>query len=417
MIPNADLVLYAHVVLAVLTCLSIAKKYRSYGYLIVFDSRIYFLSLLLLYVSVPSIHYYYVTSGYNESLSTQTFISGYGLYFIFVQFCFFFTPSVLKLLSEDSKRKLPCCESSGLSTRILVYLMVLISLYVLGAFFVSGGGQVRAFWLSRGYASAFRIDLDIKYKITFCYAVVVLIVSYLSLIDKKLIYTWFFFPFVFIDLVLSDRSYIFIACTVGVFFFVSVKRKIPVLSVLACLMFLIFIGIVREESARVGGVNMFQVPREFLFTYISNFIVFDYAGSSLNLPENVVKSLLLIFPGLDSLLGLSEIATVSGTISENSPFLWGLGGSLLAEAFLFGPAYALVFPFLVAFYLQLINKLLVTKSGLGYFLFVSYLFSLSFFFRGGFLTWFMLPLYYVVYSGFWYWWGMFMKSRGKHRFV
>ena len=109
---------------------------------------------------------------------------------------------------------------------VLYVLYGVIAAYVVTVFAVNAPAPA-VLWSDRGAASAFKLGLNARYKIQLLYAVVVTITLYLGITRNQPRYLWLLLPFVTMDLVTTDRSFLYQALVVAAVMVMATGRRLP----------------------------------------------------------------------------------------------------------------------------------------------------------------------------------------------
>ena len=389
--------------LGVVTAIS---RYRIEKDKIFWDGSTYFLLLTYLYVSVPA--YVHLNTGVtliDASMSSIVFAAQYSLYFTAVLTIYY----VLKSVRLLKKRAFAHSVSRSvavipINNNILYFFYLIILVYVASVFFINFPG-LSQLWSDRAFASVFKTEMNNVYKITMLFAVTVTMVAYLVIKNRKMIYVLMFAPFVVMDLLTTDRVFLYQTLLITIGMMLLIDKKIPLVKFAVAGLFTISIEVMRTiRPSDLDLTRFIFIPGELLYTADAGLMIIE-SQMSINYLELIAYSFgKALSPQLMAAL-FSDMPHFSRIIHVESQLQTGLGGSFLSEVFSLKNNFLLIiYPFVTISYLVLINKIIARRVGFfSVLIFLFFLMSTHTFFRGGLIYVMMEPIYYTLYAGAWYW--------------
>jgi len=370
------------------------------------DSSTYFVLLMCLYVAVPA--FIHVVTGKTRvaaSYETILFSAKYSLYFIFILTIYYLFKALRTRVNQKGSAYVVTKPIALVPiNNIVIYgLYAVLVGYILTAFFLNSPG-ISQLWWNRKLASAFSMNFNAAYKVQFIFSVVVSMIVYLTVKNGKKRYIAMLFPFIAMNLMTTDREFLYQTILVSIGVFLLTKTKIPVVK-LAIFSFLT----VSIQVARVLWTRQHFELGAFLFipgevnTVGAGYVIIE-SMMSINFVESLFCSLEKVFPFL-------PMAALSGgpvhfrkIINVEWLLYSGIGGSLLSEVFSFKSYFLyILYPFITIFILESINKIRCSMGFLGLLIFIFYLTKTHSIFRSGIIFSSMIPIYNALYAAIWYW--------------
>ena len=381
-------------------------RYYKEGDVIFCDSSTYFLLLTYLYVAVPA----YVQLNTNKTLINASsedilFSSRYSLYFIVILSLYFISRlkySSLKDINQPTVSIKPI-KMVPIKNNVLYALYVAISVYVLIVFFTNSPGIIYL-WSNRGAASELKTTLNDTYKIAFLFSVTVSIIAYLVIKNKKKLYLLMFVPYVLMDLITTDRDFLYQSLIVSIGALVLTRTKIPIIKLTLGAFFIVSIEVLRVNWNSDFGLDfLLFVPGELLLTAEAGLIIIQ-SHNSINVIALIIYSFGKLFTPQVMNVFFANIPHFGQIVSAESPLITGLGGSILSEVYSLKNTLALlIYPFIAILYLETINIIKRRCGFIGILIFLFYLTSTQPIFRKGLIFTMIEPIYYSIYAAAWYW--------------
>ena len=399
----------------ILAVLVVGFRYFRERDRIFWDSSTYFILLSCLYVGVPAWVQLDTSKSYvGASYETILFSSQYSFYFLMVLIGYYAYKAFMPARGCFAVKPL----SYALISDGVVYVLYGIAVvYVLLVFFTHYPG-VNELWSNRSLASAFASNINDTYKITFVFYSVVSMVVYLAIKNGRAWFVVMLLPFVMMDILTTDRGFLFRSLMVWIAILLLNGRRVPVAKLLVLSFFIIVIEVLRVEWQRSFEWGDFLfVPAELKLTAEAGLLILE-SDRAVSVMQYVGYSLGKVFtPQLWAGL-FGDIHHFREIIVEESPLSFGLGGSLLSEVYSFKNNIVLmVYPFLVIAYLEVVNYLRRWAGVFGVMVFVFYLASTITIFRSGVIFSSMEPVYYTIYAFSWYWVVSFIARERKLFFL
>lgn len=394
------------VALIISECIAIftifAIGYINVKDVIFWESSTYFVLLSVLYVGIPAC-YHLMTWKTAIGASSHTIIySGkYSSFFLFCLIIFFSIKILILRKSKNNKKR--SIKVAAIDTKIIYLLYLLIITYILFAF-IADYPSIKLLWTYRGKASLFSTEFNEKYKVTLLFFLIVSMVIYMSIIRNSISYIFLLTPFVVLNLLTTDRSFMYQSLLVWIFLLLINKKRIPLFKLIAAGLFIAFFEVTRTVlNTGLSIDNFFIIPGELLYSSESGLLILE-SNDSVNIFNYIIFSFGKIFtPKIMSLI-FDNNPHFRQIINDNNPLMLGLGGSLLSEVYSFKSDIGLfIYPIVIVTYLEIINYLRKNAGIYGLMIFIFYLMSTISFFRGGLIFCSFDPLYYLIYAFVWYW--------------
>ncbi len=393
-------------IIAAMALATVAFRYYRDRIGVFWDASTYFILLMCLYIIVPSIvHLGAGVTVSGAAYETIQMSAMYSLYFCFVLTLYYLIKTIL-LLNNWSGR--PSCNTRNvtlvpISNQVLYVLYAIIATYIIAVFILNSPG-ISELWTNRAAASSFTGSLNNSYKIQFLFAVTVSIIVYLVFKNGRIHYIGMFAPFVVMDLVTTDRDYLYQVLIASVGLMLLARVKIPVVKFSAFALFIISIEILRVIWKRAFEVDeLLFVPGELLYTKEAEYLIIE-SQMSIRFLDLLLYSLGKIFTPQAMTALFGGIPHFRDIVTAESQLHFGLGGSMLSEVFGFKSRILyVVYPFITIAYLESINAIRRRGGFFGIFVFIFYLISTHVLFRSGLVFASMVPIYYAMYAAIWYW--------------
>jgi hypothetical protein len=401
------------------------------------DSSTYVLLLSLAYIAVPTyVHLDTHETVLKASFETILYSARYSVYFIAVISMVYIGKLLLCVAGFNGciynrGRRTDATETAScghvplvpIRETVIYTLYALIFVYIVAIYLVHFP-SVTVLWSNRVAASAFGTPIYLRYKITFVFYMAASLSIYLCLRRCSSRYLLLLLPFVLLNLVTSDRDYLYSATLLAIGVRTILKERVPVSVVVGVMVILAAIGTVRATWRH--GVQLdrvLTVPGEFLISAEAGYVILQ-SRESVDVPALVAYSLGTVFTPMAANALLGGNPNFSWILREEAGRLWfGLGGSLLCEVYSTkNRAIEIVYPFLLMGYTIIINKLLAHRSFFAVLVFLFFLAGTHSLFRTGIVYSSCRSLYYGIYAAGWYWLsymlykqkGLLYKSRAGH---
>jgi len=395
----------------------IFRYYREHD-AVFWDASTYFLVLMCLYIALPAyIHTLNPVTLIGASYETIMFSGKYSLYFISIVTIYYLIKTVFPLLKKRRTTHGFCISIAlvPISNGAIYLIYAVITTYILSAFFLNSPG-IFNLWTDRAMAAHFKMTFNATYKTQLMFAITISMAVYLTIKNGVNKYIAMFIPFITMDLMTTDRSFLFEAFMASIGILLLTKTKIPVIKLAFISFIIVSMEVIRSSWQENILLSQLQfIPGELLFTTESSYIMIE-SKLSTNIFEYSLYSLGKIFtPKVMDVL-FESTPHFANIINAESTLLTGLGGSLLSEVF---SAKSLIlyilYPFVAISYLEIINFIKYYAGYFGILVFVFYLFSTHAIFRNGIIFTSVEPIYYTVYAASWYWFAkIFFADRLKH---
>ena len=318
------------------------------------DSSTYFVLLMCLYVAVPAfIHVETGKTRVGASYETILFSAKYSLYFIFILTIYY----LFKALRSRVKQKGSAYVVSKPIVLVPINNIVIYGLYavlvgyILTAFFLNSPG-IYQMWSNRKLASAFSANLNATYKVQFIFSVVVSMIVYLTVKNGKKGYIAMLFPFIAMNLMTTDREFLYQTILVLIGVFLLTKTKIPVVKLAIFSFITVSIGVARVLWKR-GYFDFgafLSIPGE-VNTVEAGYVIIE-SIMSINFFESLFYSLERVFPFQPMAALFGGAAHFREIINVEWQLYSGIGGSLLSEIFSFKSYFLyIIYPFITIFIL------------------------------------------------------------------
>jgi hypothetical protein len=406
-----DYYLINSLILACVVMLAVVglRYFRERDY-IFWDSSTYFILLAILYVGIPAwIHLDKDISLVGASNETIRFSAEYSLYFLSVLIGYYAFKTFLPSGRQVITSAMPLSPISG---GVIYLIYILIASYVFLVLFIEFPG-INTLWANRSMASELANSINGTYKIMFLFHTVASMVLYLALRKKRMWYFWMLFPFLAIDLMTAGRAILYQSLMVWIVILLVNERKLPIVKL--TLMSFLLVSVEMVRGAWTSGFFVFDglwlIPGELLLTTEVGFINIE-SNQSVDILRYLVYSIGKVFSPQVMSIFFDPVSEFKGITPAEITWSTGLGGSLLAEVYSFkNTAMLIAYPFLAVVYLELVNYLRRVAGIFGIFIFLFYLMSTQQIFRTGFIFTGMEPIYYAIYSVFWYWFISIARKR------
>ena len=370
------------------------------------DASSYFVILMILYINIPA--YVHLNTGetlVGASLNTIRAYSGYSLYYTSVIILYYFLTTLVpkckycQLYSNCRQ----FTTIAPIKSNVIYLLYAIICFYLLFIVCLKLP-PISVLWTNRALASIIKAQLSSVYKIQFLFMTVVSFVIYLVLKHNSPLFLFMLSPFILLDLMLTDRGFLFQSLLIGIYAISISGRSIPTIRISLISLFIISFAVIRTVWNRAFlWSEFFNVPGELLLTTEAAYLIYE-STQSINPIQSIVFSISKIFtPTLMNLLvgGIPHIGTI---LAVETPLSFGFGGSLLAEVFGYKNSFMfIIYPFITIGYLLFINYLKNKAGFFGILTYGFYLASTLTIFRSGIIFASMEPMYYTLYSALWYW--------------
>lgn len=385
---------------------TVAYRYYRERDLVFWDAGTYFVLLMCLYVAVPAfVHVETGVTALGASYETIRFSAQYSLYFMFVVAVYY----LIKALRSPAERHQSRCGVQGhitlapISNNVIYGIYAVIVTYVLAAFFLSSPG-IYSLWSDRLLASALSMALNETYKIQLMFAITVSLIVYLTMKNGGKRYLLMLLPFVALNLMTTGRDLLFQSLMVAIAVYLLTGTRIPVLKLAAISVLIVSIEMLRATWAGPFELGSYVfVPGELLNSAETGHLLIE-SQRSVSLLDLVLYSLGKIFTPQLMMALFGGVVSFRDIVTAESQAAFGLGGSLLSEVFSTKNYYLYVlYPFIAIAYLESVNLLRARAGYFGILVFVFYLISTHWIFRGGVIFVSMDPLYYALYAAGWYW--------------
>ncbi|MES9902113.1 MAG: hypothetical protein ABW168_05450 [Sedimenticola sp.] len=381
----------------------IAYRYKVEKDRVFFDACTYYIILTVLYVLIPA--YIYIDTGktlVGSSYSTIQLYANYSLYYSSVLTIYYIFNGIISALKKSH-------SSNQSDSNILVSHGVIICIYLLLIIYVIAVystqlPSISSLWSDRAMASLITNDINKYYKTQFIFVVIVSLVIYLVKRYSEYRFILLLMPFVVIDLITTSRGFLFQTLFIYILTLLITNKKVPAFKVLLLSICIAFFAVIRVIWYRDFQIDeFFIIPRELLNTAEATFLVIE-SSSSINAFHTILFAIGKVFsPQLVNLLA-GKVPHVGSILASDSPLHFGLGGSLLSEAFSFKSTLMLIiYPIITAIYLTIINYFVRRFGFFGLIIFAFYLLSIKTIFRTGLIFTSMEPFYYFIYAMAWYW--------------
>lgn len=387
-------------------------RYKNEGDHIFTDASTYFIILMVMYVTMPA--YIFHDSGktlVGASLRTIRFNALYSLYFSIVLTGYYSYRAVISTNKRDRSCFFSCnMHLVRINVREILCVYGLISVYI-AVVYILNIPPIKTLWTDRALASMLTTTLNNVYKVQFMFMVVASFIVYLSCRFQTRRFFVMLLPFVFIDLITTDRGFMYQAMMVFIFITLLTGNKIPVYKLVIISLFVAAFSVIRAYWQQGFEIGQFIIiPKELLNTTEASFLIIN-SYSSINPLDAIFLSIGKIFsPQLIYAL-FGSIPHVSSIISSESPLSFGLGGSFLSEVYSYKSEFMLDFyPVATIIYLIMIN-IVKRKGSVGMFVFLFYLVLTANMFRSGLIYNLMEPFYYCVFALSWYWLPLFLSKK------
>jgi hypothetical protein len=303
----------------------------------------------------------------------------------------------------NSKNNIKRVSLAPIKHNVIYGIYTILVTYVMLSFFLNSPG-IYEMWSDRMLASIFMSDLNETYKIQFVFAVSTTIIVYLTLANSRNIYIIMFSPFVLLDIMSTDRDFMYQAMMISLCLLLLTRTKIPILKLVVFSLFIISI-----EMIRVSWQGSFEfrkllfIPGELLLTKEAEYLIIE-SKMSTDLFNLLIYSFgkALSPQVMNNLFG--GVPNFREIIDAESQLHFGLGGSLLSEVFsIKNYLLYIIYPFIVIIYLEIINVFRCRFGFIGILIFIFYLSSTHSVFRSGIIFTSTEPIYYAMYATSWYW--------------
>ncbi|MFG6665057.1 hypothetical protein ACGYKB_17480 [Sulfitobacter sp. 916] len=392
---------FSHIVVLSALCCILFFRYLRQGPEILKESSFYFVIFCCGYISAPIVaHHYGTPILVSPSEEARIHVSQYGLYIQLMMLLY--QASKLASCGHQTTTYAPI-KLPAISNRTIVVASVLVVSYASSVFLFNAQG-FEIYWRDRGLASEFVASLNRAYKLNLAFYSIAGLIIYLSLKTDSRRSIFLLTPFVFMDLLTTDRNFIFQVFALWLAVSAYLNRSIPILRII-----LVSISIISVEVIRVAwrhGFSLSQfviVPGELLFTAESPYVIL-FSKEYIPFFDAVVYSFgKVLTPQLMTFIfdGTPHFRYI---IDRNSPLSFGLGGSLISEPFSYGSqVVSILYPFFIILYLEGLNRIRRNGGFFGLMIFAFFLTNLVNTFRGGLIFNSMDPLYYALYPNIWYW--------------
>lgn len=402
---NAHLSVYILIV-GLIAIGTVCLRYYRERDAIFLDSSTYFVLLMCLYVAVPAfIHVETGKTRVGASYETILFSAKYSLYFIFILTIYYLFKALRSIVKQ---KRCSYVVSKRIAlvpiNNIFIYgLYAVLMCYILMAFFLNYPGSYQM-WSNRKLASAFSTNFNDAYKVQFIFSVVVSMIVYLTVKNEKNRYIIMLFPFIAMNLMTTDREFMYQTIFVLIGVFLLTKTKIPVVKLAIFSFITVSIGVARVLWKR-GYFDFgafLSIPGE-VNTVEAGYVIIE-SIMSINFFESLFYSLERVFPFQPMAALFGGAAHFREIINVEWQLYSGIGGSLLSEIFSFKSYFLyIIYPFITIFILESINKIRYSMGFLGQLIFIFYLINTHSIFRSGIIFSSMIPIYYALYATIWYW--------------
>lgn len=391
-------ILYAHIVLIILSLIILLKSYRQNPKYVILNFFSYLLFGGVLYLCIPSVVFLLnMSSPLVGKLQDDevVFLSLASLYTVFIFFIAFF---ISFSLSYSKKIDMEFYRLERMSKLLISIIAAFISFYILIIILMYFHDIIHAYG-NRRLQSDINTMLIMKYKIYFLFYVLAMLSVVGFFLNRHYINIVLLAPYVVLDLLLSGRE--FMLMTVLLFLLMTAYRNQTPRAryIWYCCLFLLLVGIVRSGTYKLGDSFL-----EFLFTYSAAFLLLhvSYAAS---FAQTICHSILMVFPQAvaQSLYPAktSNYITVMEALNPLSSHM-GLGGSLIAEMVSFKSTIVIViYPVLVCFYGIIANYSLYSKFIWSRAFGILSILMIHPIYRGSFFSVSTYPLKIMLFCFFW----------------
>lgn len=387
------LIAYLHGIIIVFSIVAFIIRYKKNAQAFYLNYFFYLLFFAIFYISIPSIAS--ALTGFSHvgaSLETINSTAIIGFYFVVLFF-------ISYLFSKDNTLSLEKMKNIK-SPKILFLLKILVTLimlYVIMALFLNISAIVDVYE-NRPAQSSLNHYIESTYKIKPLFIVVIVLMSYLFLRTENKKYFLLLLPFVFYDLMLSGRGYIFSSFIV--FFILStINNHIFKLKYLFFGLVLIASISIFRMSVEFDWGHIFQIFYEFIFTWSTVHLMYE-SSQAQDFFYTINYSFFRLFPSAVYDVFFGTYISYTQITGEANPLGWGLAGSMVAEAVSFkNNLVLLLYPIVVVLYGILVNYMLRTKTYSGIIIFILALVYIQQMFRYSFLEFAMYPFYVLIFFG------------------
>ncbi len=208
------------------------------------DASTYFVILMLLYVTVPPyIHLGTWVTQLKASFDTIVYVAEYSLYFISILTIYYFFKALLSHKNNKKRNKPMFREVSvtPLRNSVVYLLYICVVSYIAVCFYINFPG-IKLLWSDRGFASDFSILINDTFKSQFVFYIVASVIVYLSVKNRKNCYLLMLIPFMLMNVLTTDRDYLYQSIMIMIGVFLITKTKIPVVKHFQCSLLLLFLS-------------------------------------------------------------------------------------------------------------------------------------------------------------------------------
>lgn len=399
MLAEEQLLSYVLIILCTFIALLARARLRINPAGTLMDVRIIFIGSTIIYAVLPLVMLLLSSSKtlYSESYESQLEVSRYLIYMMALLFLSYLPNFKFAISNPFASRCLKNKISSS-DFRASYLACLVISVYSLAILFFILPDSLKMLG-NRAWASEYKALLNETFKLNLSLFLLVGFVSLLVIRSGRLRYLLFFMPYIIIDGLLTDRGFIFSILIVSLYNYINLGGKFKFRFLFYILLILYSIEFFRSpwniDALRESGLTVFlTLPGELLGTTSASFIVYE-SGVFTNQFEYLLSN--IFFAWLPKTLRPDfNYIVVANVLDQKSPFSWGLGGSMLSEAFILG-SIIYIYPFIIIAIAAIYGFVVKRLPGFfGYILFLYVVASIIMFQRSGFVSTGFLPFYYLM---------------------
>lgn len=377
-----------HLLIFIIGLSMLTLRYIRIGHVVFLNLHSLVLFFGIFYISVPG----YVTLFFDYSpvfANSETILatSMIGAYFnIIFLICAAFSKYRTPIPVTTSKKPQMLPFYRAVSFLILAYLILVLSLQIDDIIAVSG---------NRALQSHLNTDFSRYFKIKALFYPLIGSIIVLSLHYRSRGYFLLTMPYVFLDLSLSGRGYLFVILVsyflTSIFVGKPIKLRYPVFFVLTIASIAVF------RTGDVSTRQLVQIVYEFIFTWSTTHLAYD-TPDSFNATTAFFYSWLRVFPSIVYSTFFGSYTSYTSITTEANPLGWGLAGSLVAESIIFkNTVIIILFPIFISIFASFINAFLRRGTLSGALLFTLTAMQLQQMFRFSFLELYLYPLYILIF--------------------
>ena len=388
-----EILIFLHFILMVLYILLISFKLTKSTRSCFLDIYFYASILTFFYILIPS--FLGITFGHSLGFFSKHVYfeaSMIGFYFSFILFvCYFF--------NRVENYNLDCLRLYRFKSSVFFIKIFasIIFIYIIFLILINFNDILNL--NSRADKSNFIFFVENKYKIKALFAFQVLLVSFLSVLKRNLLYFAFMAPYVLFDLLLVNRSYIFSSFIV--FFLVAaiINKPLKVRTGLFFILATLSIAVLRHPD-QFQLSHLVHLLGEFINTW-STLLLTLSSYEKHSFYQSISYFVLRIFPSFIYNNFIGEYSSWAAIPAGLKTVGFGLAGSILGEVVSFRNLFiVLVFPFVFVGYLQFIKLLFYKYSVFGLLVFIISVMYLQQVFRYSFFELALYPFFVVIFYGF-----------------